>query len=88
MLTAVSVIVQNPEVEILQSAEILQRELRARGVQVADNAPISLTLSAELLQSGQVELLFPQKDRRLLVSLEDCVDEAAAWSAESNGLGR
>ena len=79
---AVSVIVKDHDVEILQSAEILQRELRARGVAVAGNAPISLTLSAELLQSGQVELLFPQKDRRLLVSLEDCVDVAAAWAAE------
>lgn len=75
-------------IEIQQSAEILYRELRMRGLSVlfddvhgtaGETAQAILNLSEKSLQGGEVELLLPRLDRRRMVSLEDAVEKTVEW---------
>lgn len=72
-------------VELRQSAEILFRELKVRGLSVTMNetaASIVMTLSDRTLKKGAVELTSASLDRRALVSLEDAVDTTQEWIRE------
>jgi hypothetical protein len=79
---AVRIVVETDDVEIHQSAEILFRELKVRGLAAAlGNGPASVlvNLSDETLQQGNVELVCAQLDRRRRVALEDAADITVEW---------
>jgi len=72
-------VAERGDVELLQSAEIVARELRFRCIQVlhvdlsASSTWLRVLLSHETLRSGQAEIINGQS--RIRVALEDVVDK-------------
>lgn len=83
---AVCVLVESDDVEIQQSAEILFREFKVRGLDVKlggqASAFIVVSLNEKSLEQGSVELRSKSLDRHLLVGLEDAVDKTMEWMNE------
>ena len=72
-----------PDVEMQQSAEILSRELRARGISLANlGGNVTLELNPQLLARGEVSLTLSQTSRQLTVPLEDAVDKTVELISE------